>query len=177
MSNLTPVGNGDTPVTVYVDFDAELTSEGRYGLFFDFQHGQTGVARNGIELHPVLAFDEGRAHAAVDGLDAVGAGDDGAQLELGDLRQVIGHPGDAQQQVLQRGEGIALYEQLLPMERGGQARETWWNYSFTPIRHADHSIGGVFNQGNEITGKLTERDAYSDQIPAGTGLSAEAYPV
>jgi hypothetical protein len=23
---------------------------------FDFLHGQTGVARNGIELHPVLAF-------------------------------------------------------------------------------------------------------------------------
>jgi hypothetical protein len=25
-------------------------------LFFDFQHGQTGVAPNAIELHPVLAF-------------------------------------------------------------------------------------------------------------------------
>jgi hypothetical protein len=24
--------------------------------FFDFLHGQTGVARNGIELHPVLGF-------------------------------------------------------------------------------------------------------------------------
>jgi hypothetical protein len=24
--------------------------------FFDFRHGQTGVARNGIELHPVLGF-------------------------------------------------------------------------------------------------------------------------
>jgi hypothetical protein len=24
--------------------------------FFDFLHGQTGVARNGIELHPVLDF-------------------------------------------------------------------------------------------------------------------------
>ena len=24
--------------------------------FFDFIHGQTGVARNGIELHPMLAF-------------------------------------------------------------------------------------------------------------------------
>jgi hypothetical protein len=44
------------------------------------------------------------ADAAVDGLDAVGAGDDGAQLELGDLRQVIDHPGDPQQQVPQRGQ-------------------------------------------------------------------------
>lgn len=24
--------------------------------FFDFKHGQTGVAPNGIELHPILAF-------------------------------------------------------------------------------------------------------------------------
>jgi hypothetical protein len=24
--------------------------------FFDFQHGQTGVAPNGIELHPILGF-------------------------------------------------------------------------------------------------------------------------
>jgi hypothetical protein len=24
--------------------------------FFDFQHGQTGVAPNAIELHPILAF-------------------------------------------------------------------------------------------------------------------------
>jgi hypothetical protein len=25
--------------------------------FFDYKHGQTGVAPNGIELHPVLGFD------------------------------------------------------------------------------------------------------------------------
>ena len=24
--------------------------------FFDFPHGQTGVARNAIELHPLLGF-------------------------------------------------------------------------------------------------------------------------
>jgi PAS domain-containing protein len=54
-------------------------------------------------------------------------------------------------QVLATGEGLALYEQLLPMERAGQARETWWNYSFTAIRQADGSIGGIFNQGNDTT--------------------------
>ena len=27
--------------------------------FFDFLHGQTGVATNGIELHPVLAIEQG----------------------------------------------------------------------------------------------------------------------
>lgn len=55
------------------------------------------------------------------------------------------------QQVLETGEGLALYDQMLPMVRGGQPRETWWNYSFTAIRDAEHGIGGVFNQGNEVT--------------------------
>jgi PAS domain S-box-containing protein len=54
-------------------------------------------------------------------------------------------------QVMSSGEGIALYDQLLPMERGGVARETWWNYSLTAIRHADGSVGGIFNQGNDTT--------------------------
>lgn len=53
--------------------------------------------------------------------------------------------------VFQTGEGIALYEQMLPMVRGGVPRETWWNYSFTAIRDADQKVGGVFNQGNEVT--------------------------
>jgi PAS domain S-box-containing protein len=54
-------------------------------------------------------------------------------------------------QVMNTGEGIALYDQLLPMERGGVPRETWWNYSLTAIRHADGSVGGIFNQGNDTT--------------------------
>ena len=32
------------------------------------------------------------AHPAVDGLGAVGAGEDRIEFELGDLRQVVGHP-------------------------------------------------------------------------------------
>ena len=59
--------------------------------------------------------------------------------------------GPQMRQVLEGGEGLALYEQMLPMVRGGQPRETWWNYSFTPIRDAGHAVGGVFNQGNEVT--------------------------
>lgn len=53
--------------------------------------------------------------------------------------------------VLATGQGIALYEQMLPMLRGGAVREAWWNYSFSAIRNADHSVGGVFNQGNDVT--------------------------
>jgi len=83
-------------------------------------------------------------------------------------------------QVMQSGQGVAEYEQMLPMVRGGRPTETWWNYSFTPIRNADHSIGGVFNQGNEITGVVLarrEREAelrrwreYFRQAPAAVAL-------
>ena len=61
------------------------------------------------------------------------------------------------EQVYGRGEGIAQYEQMLPMVRGGEVRETWWNYSFTPILQEDHSVAGIFNQGNEITGVVNAR--------------------
>jgi PAS domain-containing protein len=65
-----------------------------------------------------------------------------------DIWHVIGPQFD---RVFRTGQGEALYEQMLPMVRGGRATETWWNYSLTAIRRSDHSIGGIFNQGNEIT--------------------------
>jgi PAS domain-containing protein len=61
------------------------------------------------------------------------------------------------ERVYQRGEGVATYEQMLPMVRGGQPRETWWNYSLTPIREADQGVGGIFNQGHEITAVVRGR--------------------
>jgi PAS domain-containing protein len=67
-------------------------------------------------------------------------------------------------QVLERGESFALYDQMLPMERGGAPRETWWNYSLTPIRHADHSVGGIFNQGHEITELVVARREREAQL-------------
>jgi PAS domain-containing protein len=59
--------------------------------------------------------------------------------------------------VFASGEGMALYEQMLPMVRGGRACETWWNYSLTAIRDAEHRICGIFNQGNEITSVVRAR--------------------
>jgi PAS domain S-box-containing protein len=61
------------------------------------------------------------------------------------------------EQVMATGVGVAQYEQMLPMVRDGAPRETWWNYSLTALRHADNSIGGLFNQGNEITAVVLAR--------------------
>lgn len=78
--------------------------------------------------------------------------------------------------VLTTGAGLALYEQMLPMLRGGQVRETWWNYSLTAIRDPDSTVAGIFNQGHEITElvrargrRLAEIDRWRDlfrQAPA-----------
>lgn len=83
-------------------------------------------------------------------------------------------------QVLATGEGLALWEQMLPMERGGRVRETWWNYSLTPIRAPDNTVAGIFNQGHEITElvrgrgrRLAEIDRWRDlfrQAPAAIAL-------
>ncbi|HET8744511.1 MAG TPA: PAS domain-containing protein [Ramlibacter sp.] len=66
--------------------------------------------------------------------------------------------------VFETGEGMALYEQMLPMVRGGRRTETWWNYSLTAIRDAEHGIAGIFNQGNDITAVVHARRARQAEI-------------
>jgi signal transduction histidine kinase/CheY-like chemotaxis protein/PAS domain-containing protein len=51
-------------------------------------------------------------------------------------------------------EGFSAFDQLLMMERGGRLHETWWNYSFTPIRGENGLIAGVLNQGHEVTERI-----------------------
>src|SRR3546814_16277979 len=43
---------------------------------------------------------------------------------------------------------------MLPMVRDGAVRETYWNYSFTPIRGESGAVAGVFNQGHETTERI-----------------------
>ena len=59
--------------------------------------------------------------------------------------------------LIETGEGILVEDQLLPMRRYGFEEETYWNYSFTPIRGEDGKIEGVFNAGNETTDKVFQR--------------------
>ncbi len=56
--------------------------------------------------------------------------------------------------VVDTGNGLSTYDQLLQMVRAGQPRETYWNYSLTPIRGEDGSVVGVLNQGNEVTERV-----------------------
>ena len=63
---------------------------------------------------------------------------------------------------------------MLPMVRGGQVRETWWNYSLTAIRGADHSVGGIFNQGNEITEVVKARRERQAEVERWRALFQQA---
>ncbi|WP_237709106.1 PAS domain-containing protein [Sphingomonas elodea] len=59
--------------------------------------------------------------------------------------------GPQMEEVVATGRGFAVYDQLLRMARDGVLRDTWWNYSFTPIRDAEGRVLGILNQGNETT--------------------------
>ncbi len=73
-------------------------------------------------------------------------------------------------QVLATRKGLALYDQMLPMLRGGQVEQTWWNYSFTPVIGADGEIQGILNQGHEITAAIVAERRLSFQIEVADGL-------
>lgn len=78
-----------------------------------------------------------------------------------DIWDVIGHQFD---QVRRTGEGYATYDQMLPMVRAGTAQETYWNYSFTPIRGEDGTVAGVLNQGHETTARImSERQVLAER--------------
>jgi len=56
--------------------------------------------------------------------------------------------------LIETGNGVFVEDQLLPMRRFGIAEETYWSYSFTPIRGEDGAIAGVFNSGLETTSNV-----------------------
>lgn len=56
--------------------------------------------------------------------------------------------------VIESGEGLFVDDQMLPMRRYGFEEETYWSYSFTPIRGEDGAIEGIFNSGQETTDKV-----------------------
>jgi PAS domain S-box-containing protein len=67
-------------------------------------------------------------------------------------------------QVLEHGEGFSAFDIMLPMQRGGRVVETYWNYSFTPIRDEAGKVIGVLNQGHETTRQVKARRERDEQI-------------
>ena len=77
------------------------------------------------------------------------------------------------EQVMATGEGFSAFNQMLPMERDGVPHETYWTYSFTPIRDEDGIVVGVLNQGHEMTAQIVaERALRESQERLELALSA-----
>jgi len=84
------------------------------------------------------------------------------------------------EKVFRTGVGEASFDQMLPMQRGGRATETWWNYSLSAIRDEAQQVVGIFNQGNEVTELVQARRQREaeiarwrevfEQAPAGVAL-------
>ncbi|WP_114227703.1 PAS domain-containing sensor histidine kinase [Sphingomonas sediminicola] len=76
-----------------------------------------------------------------------------------DIWDVVGPQFEA---VRATGEGHVSLDQLLMMERRGRPRETWWNYSLTPIKGPDGSVLGILNEGLDVTARveLERRQAF-----------------
>lgn len=54
--------------------------------------------------------------------------------------------------------GIVAHDHFLPMQRHGEAEETYWDYSFTPIADEAGDVAGIFYQGQETSERVfTER--------------------
>lgn len=60
-------------------------------------------------------------------------------------------------EVYSTASGLFLQDQLLPMRRYGFEEETYWNYSFTPIRDETGRVTGIFNSGSETTEHVLQR--------------------
>ena len=80
------------------------------------------------------------------------------------------------EQVIATGKGVSALQQMLPMVRDGIVQETYWNYSLTPILERDGSVGGVFNQGNEITKAVINERRLSFQVAVADRLRSLSEP-
>ena len=78
------------------------------------------------------------------------------------------------EQVATTGVGFAVYDQMLPLNRNGRVEETFWNYSFSPIRDEAGNIVGIFNQGNETTDKIRAARASKNELESLRELFAQA---
>lgn len=79
-------------------------------------------------------------------------------------------------EVIETGKGLAFFDQLLPMERGGTIQDTYWNYSFTPVIGPDGKVEGILNQGNEITGAVHAERRQSFQVALADELRRQEEP-
>lgn len=58
------------------------------------------------------------------------------------------------ERVLSHGDATWVDDQLLVMNRRGMAEETYWTYSYSPIRDSAGQVRGVFTATSDTTGRV-----------------------
>ncbi len=79
-------------------------------------------------------------------------------------------------EVRETGQGISVFEQMLPVRRGDAVEETYWNYSLTPLPGEDGRIEGILNQGIEISKALLAEKRLSFQVAVADRLRGLSDP-
>ena len=65
--------------------------------------------------------------------------------------------GELLEAVLARGEAVHFQEMRVPIMRGGQIDDAWWNYSYSPLFDDDGSIAGILVVATETTAEVRNR--------------------
>ena len=72
--------------------------------------------------------------------------------------------GPQMETAIENAEGFSVYDQMLPMDRGAVVQETYWNYSFTPIRGENGRVSGILNQGHEVTDRILAERRRAEEL-------------
>lgn len=63
-----------------------------------------------------------------------------------------------QAEAVMRGESVFVEDQFIPGRRSGAFEDTYWSYSYTPIRNISGAVRGVFVVGHETTQNIHARN-------------------
>jgi PAS domain S-box-containing protein len=62
------------------------------------------------------------------------------------------------------GEGASANGVMLPIMRGGEAQEAYWNYSLTPLFDEQGAVTGILNQNVDVTSSVIADKRLSHQV-------------
>jgi PAS domain S-box-containing protein len=80
-------------------------------------------------------------------------------------------------QVVKERAGFSAFNQMLPMVLNGIRRETYWNYTFTPLIGDAGEVVGILNHGHEVTATILAERRLSFQVELSDRLRELANPV
>lgn len=86
-------------------------------------------------------------------------GDRGRQF-WDNIWHIIGPQVDS---VMLRGEGILVEDQFIPGRRAGVHEDTYWTYSYTPVRNTEGTVRGTFVVCTDTTSTVLARHQLQDE--------------